>query len=117
MSEVASHIREILANLPARPGVYLMKNAQGEVIYVGKAVNLRNRVRSYFHKGTREGPERDKTVRLVQQIADIEFIVVASELEALLAEINLIKAHQPRFNIRLKDDKRYPYIGPILFLR
>ncbi|MBN1311910.1 MAG: excinuclease ABC subunit UvrC [Anaerolineae bacterium] len=110
MTEVAPHIKQILANLPSRPGVYLMKNAQGEVIYVGKAVNLRNRVRSYFHKSTREGPQYDKTVRLAQQITDIEFIVVASELEALLTEINLIKAHQPRFNVRLKDDKRYPYI-------
>lgn len=110
MSEVNPHIKEILANLPARPGVYLMKNTQGQVVYVGKAVNLRNRVRSYFHKSTLDGPQYDKTVRLVQQIADIEFIVVASELEALLTEINLIKAHQPRYNIRLKDDKRYPYI-------
>lgn len=110
MTEISPHIKEILKNLPTRPGVYLMKDAQGTVIYVGKAVNLRNRVRSYFHRAVAEGPLYEKTTRLVQNIADIEFIVVDSELEALLTEINLIKAHKPFYNIRLKDDKRYPYI-------
>ncbi len=104
------HLQEILKNLPTRPGVYLMKDAGGQVIYVGKAVNLRNRVRSYFHAAIRNGPQYEKTTRLVQAIADVEFIVVDSELEALLTEINLIKAHRPHFNVRLKDDKRYPYI-------
>ena len=99
-------IKQILKNLPAKPGVYIHKNAQGKVIYVGKAVNLKNRVRSYFHKSVHDG----KTLRLVKEIADIEFIVAESELEALLLENTLIKKHQPRFNIRLKDDKRYPYI-------
>lgn len=101
-------IEQILKNLPAKPGVYIHKNAQGKVIYVGKAVNLKNRVRSYFHKSaTITSP---KTRRLVEEIADIDFIVAESELEALLLENTLIKKHQPRYNVRLKDDKRYPYI-------
>ncbi len=103
----SAKIKEILKNLPAKPGVYLHKNAQDKVIYVGKAVNLRNRVRSYFHKSAQSSP---KTRRLVEEIADIEFIVAESELEALLLENTLIKQHQPRYNVRLKDDKRYPYI-------
>jgi len=97
----------ILDSLPTKPGVYLYKNAAGKVIYVGKAVNLRARVRSYFHKSAQHTP---KTWRLVQEIADIEFIVAGSELEALLLENTLIKKHQPRYNVLLKDDKRYPYI-------
>ncbi|MFQ5613872.1 MAG: excinuclease ABC subunit UvrC [Anaerolineae bacterium] len=101
------NLPEILKNLPARPGVYLFKNAANKVIYVGKAVNLRNRVRSYFHKSAQHTP---KTFRLVQEITHIEFIVSDSELEALLLENTLIKKHQPRYNVRLKDDKRYPYI-------
>ncbi len=84
-----------------------MKNTTGEIIYVGKAINLRNRVRSYFHSSA----ELDaKTRQLVRRIADIEWILVGSELEALILEMNLIKKHRPRYNIRLKDDKRYPYI-------
>lgn len=87
-----------------------MKDSGGQVIYVGKAINLRSRVRSYFQPSTITSLPYSKTVKLIQQVADIEIIVVASELEALLAEINLIKAHQPHYNVRLKDDKRYPYI-------
>lgn len=98
---------EILESLPTKPGVYLYKSAAGKVIYVGKAVNLRARVRSYFHQSAQHAP---KIRRLVEEIADIEFIVAGSELEALLLENNLIKKHQPRYNVRLKDDKRYPYI-------
>ena len=79
----------------------------GKVIYVGKAVNLRNRVRSYFHASSQQHP---KTRRLVQRIADLEWIVVGSELEALILEMQLIKRYRPRYNVRLKDDKRYPYI-------
>lgn len=109
MTVAPSHIREIINNLPTRPGVYLMKDAQGEVIYVGKAVNLRSRVRSYFQPSNLRD-KHSKTARLVEQVADVEFIVVDTELEALLTEINLIKAHKPHFNVRLKDDKRYPYI-------
>jgi excinuclease ABC subunit C len=103
---VSESVRGKLKRLPTKPGVYLMKNASGEIIYVGKAVNLRSRVRSYF----RASVESPKTKRLVKHIADVEFIVTASELEALILECNLIKKHRPKYNVRLKDDKRYPYI-------
>lgn len=102
-----THLQQLLNALPERPGCYLFKDEQGEVIYVGKAVNLRNRVRSYFHASAQQHP---KTRRLVQRIADLEWIVVGSELEALILEMQLIKRHRPRYNVRLKDDKRYPYI-------
>jgi excinuclease ABC subunit C len=102
-----SKFAEVLDNLPTKPGVYIYKNESGKVIYVGKAVNLRARVRSYFHHSAQQ---THKIRRLVEEIANIDFIVAASELEALLLENNLIKKHQPRFNVRLKDDKRYPYI-------
>ncbi len=102
-----SQLKEQLSSIPAKPGVYLMKDENGRVIYVGKAVNLRNRVRSYFHASADRSP---KTHYLKQDIADLDFIVTASELEALILECNLIKKYQPRYNVRLKDDKRYPYI-------
>jgi len=106
MKGVNEHIQAILDTLPTRPGCYLYKNSNGEIIYVGKAINLRNRVRSYFH-----GSDHDfKTRQLVKNIAHIDWIVVDSELEALILEMNLIKKHRPRYNIKLKDDKRYPYI-------
>lgn len=100
-------IQQKLDTLPTNPGVYLMKNQGGEIIYVGKAINLRNRVRSYFHAPNGQDP---KTWRLVQDIRDIEFIITESELEALVLECNLIKKYKPHYNIRLKDDKRYPYV-------
>lgn len=96
-----------LAALPTSPGVYLMKNEAGEIIYVGKAVNLRNRVRSYFQKSAGHSL---KVQVMVEQIADFEYIVTDSEVEALILENNLIKEHSPRYNVRLKDDKTYPYI-------
>ena len=107
MIELSDHIQGILKTLPEKPGVYIMKNAAGEIIYVGKAIILKNRVRSYFQE---RGDQSHKTRKMVSQIADLEWIVVGSELEALILEMNLIKKHRPRFNIRLKDDKRYPYI-------
>ena len=100
------YLEATLNTLPAKPGVYIMKDASGKVIYVGKAISLRNRVRSYFHNSV----VHPRTSKLVQHIADIEWIVVGSELEALILEMNLIKKHRPHFNVRLKDDKRYPYI-------
>lgn len=104
---VKDNIQSILGSLPTKPGCYLMKSGEGKVIYVGKAINLRNRVRSYFHVSTQHS---HKTKELVKRIEDIEWIVVGSELEALILEMNLIKRHRPRYNVRLKDDKRYPYI-------
>ncbi|WP_225734594.1 excinuclease ABC subunit UvrC [Tepidiforma bonchosmolovskayae] len=106
-STISEKLRKQLAALPARPGVYIMRNAAGEVIYVGKAARLRDRVRSYF--GSPHGLE-PKTRALREQIDDFEYIVVSSPAEALLLEAALIKRHQPFFNIRLKDDKRYPYL-------
>jgi len=100
-------IDTILGSLPESPGCYLMKDESGKIIYVGKAINLKNRVRSYFQKSN---DHSFKTRRMVENIRDIEWIVVASELEALILEMNLIKEHRPFYNVRLKDDKRYPYI-------
>jgi excinuclease ABC subunit C len=106
-NKAPEHLQEKLDTLPTKPGVYLMKGANGSILYVGKAVNLRARVRSYFHASAGHSPKID---RLVASIADIDFIVTASELEALILESNLIKRHKPKYNVRLKDDKRYPYI-------
>jgi excinuclease ABC subunit C len=105
--QVAEALKAKLDTLPAKPGCYLMKDAEGNVIYVGKAVNLRARVRSYFQAAAGPSP---KTTRLVAHIADLEWIVTPSELEALILENNLIKRHRPRYNVRLRDDKTYPYI-------
>jgi excinuclease ABC subunit C len=105
--ETSDHIQDILNSVPDQPGCYLMKNREGTVIYVGKAINLRSRVRSYFHASAHKNP---RTSQLVSRIEDIEWIIVGSELEALILEMNLIKEYQPRFNVQLKDDKRYPYI-------
>ena len=106
-STISEKIRKQLAALPARPGVYLMRNAKGEVIYVGKAAKLKDRVRSYFGSPHMMEP---KTLALRQHIDDFEYIVVGNAGEALILEATLIKRHQPFFNIRLKDDKRYPYL-------
>jgi len=96
-----------IRTIPAEPGVYLYKNAEGEVIYVGKAKNLRSRVASYFHEGRWED---SKTGTLVREAVDVDYIVVANNKEALALENNLIKQRKPRFNILLRDDKTYPYV-------
>lgn len=101
------HLAPILESIPAKPGCYLMKDKSDRVIYVGKAVHLRNRVRSYFHASATHTP---KITEMVANVAGIEWIIVGSELEALILEMNLIKRHKPKYNVRLKDDKRYPYI-------
>lgn len=103
----SSAVEEKLQNLPNQPGVYLYRNEKGKVIYVGKAKNLRSRVRSYFQDSRNLAP---RTRRLVQQIHDLDTIIVDSEVEALILEANLIKEHRPRYNVFLKDDKSYPYI-------
>jgi excinuclease ABC subunit C len=104
---VSSVIKEQLNRMPHRPGVYLMRDAGKAILYVGKANDLHNRVRSYF-VASPQLPE--KTARLVAQIADIDFFVASSEQEALILENNLIKQYHPRFNVRLKDDKTFPYL-------
>ena len=99
-------IEEKLSTLPENPGVYLMKNSNGKIIYVGKAVVLKNRVRQYFRKN-------EKTARIekmVSLIHDFEYIITDTEDEALILECNLIKKYKPKFNVLLKDDKTYPYI-------
>jgi len=104
---ISEKLRKQLAALPARPGVYIMRNAAGDVIYVGKAAKLKDRVRSYFGSPHMMEP---KTRALREHIEDFEYIVVGNAGEALILEATLIKRHQPFFNIRLKDDKRYPYL-------
>ena len=94
--------------LPAEPGIYIMKNRDGQVIYIGKAKSLRSRVRSYFQASAHDGRRQFKA--LVRNIADLDYIVTATEQEALILEATQIKTHKPRYNIHLKDDKKYPYI-------
>ena len=101
------NVEETLATLPKRPGVYIMKDSSGEIIYIGKASCLKNRVRSYFQSSKNHSP---KVKRMVSRIDQIELMVTDSELEALILECNLIKKHRPHYNIKLKDDKNYPYI-------
>src|SRR3954466_15844937 len=107
MSDRSERLKARLKELPDRPGVYMHKNAEGEVIYVGKARNLKNRVGSYvLGRGARDS----KTMSLINEIDSIDFVTTNNELEAILLENNLIKTHQPRYNILLRDDKSYPYI-------
>ncbi len=105
-----SKIEEILSRLPESPGIYMMLDRDREIIYIGKARSLKKRVTSYFRKTGQDA----KTGVLVKNIRDIEYIATDTEIEALLLENNLIKKHKPKFNIRLKDDKRYPYIAVTL---
>lgn len=98
-------LEEKLKLLPDKPGCYQMRNVNNEIIYVGKAKNLKNRVRSYFH-----GAHNAKTTRLVSEIVDFTYVITGSELEALVLEINMIKEHSPKYNISLMDDKTYPYV-------
>src|SRR5690554_2918823 len=100
-------LQEKLGLVPDNPGVYLFKNKNGEVIYVGKAKSLRRRVFSYFQSGDKDSP---KTRLLVANIADLEYMLVDTEMEAFMLELNLIHKYKPRYNIRLKDDKHYPFI-------
>jgi excinuclease ABC subunit C len=107
---VTPKLKATLANLPNRPGVYLMRDNRGEVVYVGKAQSLRNRVRSYWQKQAIAPLEGHRIRNVVDRIADVEYTITDSVSEALLLEANLIKRYRPRFNVRLKDDKSYPYI-------
>ena len=100
-------LAEKLKSLPTSAGIYLHKDESGKILYVGKAKNLRNRVRSYFQSSRNMD---GKTRQLVKRIADFEFIVVDNEVEALVLESNLIKKHKPRFNVLLKDDTQFPHL-------
>ena len=107
VSETKTHLKEVLDRLPTEPGIYQMLDADGRVLYVGKAIDLRSRVRSYFQSGR---VSQVRTDAMVERVADVSTIIVRNEAEALLLECNLIKQHQPYYNIRLKDDKKYPYL-------
>ncbi len=100
-------IQSVLNSLPHKPGIYLMKDVQGTILYVGKAISLYNRVRSYFQESTDLSP---KNRSMVAKIDDIEFLVVKNEVEALVLESNYIKQYRPKYNVLLRDDKSYPYI-------
>ena len=100
-------LNEKIKNIPTKPGVYQFKNDVGEIIYIGKAKNLRTRVRSYFQKNKYQTP---KNQSMIKRITDLDWIVVSTEVEALLTEANLVKKHKPHYNINLKDDKSFPYI-------
>ena len=102
-------IHKRLEELPSRPGVYLMKNAAGKIIYVGKAKVLAHRVRSYFDGKPKPGHRA--AMLMLPYIHDIEWIVTDTEQEAFILEANLIRKHKPHYNVRLKDDKHYPYIA------
>lgn len=106
MSDILS-LEDKLKNLPENPGVYIMRDEANGIIYVGKAINLKNRVKQYFQSSRGHSP---KVVAMVERIRDLEYIITDTELEALILECNLIKKHRPRYNILLKDDKQYPYI-------
>src|SRR5258708_4296100 len=108
MLAVADRVHEQLKSLPAKPGVYLFRDEPGDVLYIGKAKSLRSRVRSYFQK---TGDGRAQIRQLAGRVADVEVIVTGSEVEALHLEQNLVKRHRPPFNVRLRDDKSFPYIA------
>jgi len=106
-AEMTSIKQNQIKQIPTKPGVYFFKDLDNEIIYIGKAKNLRNRVRSYFQKSKHQSA---KNISLIKRIANVEWLVVRSEVEALLTEANLIKQHQPHYNVSLKDDKSFPYI-------
>ena len=106
-AEMTSIKKNQIKQIPTKPGVYFFKDVDSEIIYIGKAKNLRNRVRSYFQKSKHQSA---KNISLIKRIANVEWLVVRSEVEALLTEANLIKQHQPHYNVSLKDDKSFPYI-------
>ena len=110
MTNPSTRLKNKVANLPNKPGAYMMKDRSGEIIYVGKALSLKKRVSSYFSRTDRD----PKTSILTKNIRDIDYIVTDSEIEALILESTLIKEHKPKFNVQLKDDKRYPYIAVTL---
>ncbi|HEX2221040.1 MAG TPA: GIY-YIG nuclease family protein, partial [Candidatus Limnocylindria bacterium] len=106
-AERDARLRAVTARLPTRPGVYLMKDAAGRVLYVGKADSLRHRVRSYF--GSKTALD-SRILRMTEQVTDVDYILTDTVSEAFLLENNLIKEHRPRFNVRLRDDKTYPFV-------
>lgn len=104
---ISQEVKDKLKELPDLPGVYIMRNSSDEIIYVGKAINLKNRVRQYFDNNKNKGA---KVLAMVSHIDHFEYIIVENEVEALVLESNLIKKNRPKYNIVLRDDKQYPYI-------
>ena len=107
IQRISKMIKNKVKQIPTKPGVYFFKDESGEIIYIGKAKQLRNRVRSYFQQSKHQSA---KYISMIKRITDVEWLVVRSEVEALLTEANLIKKHQPHYNVSLKDDKSFPYI-------
>ena len=107
MRPMHEHLSGKIKNLSQKPGVYIMKDKTGKIIYIGKAKVLKNRVSQYFHDAPKDNI---KTERMVSNIHDFDYIVTDTELEALVLECNLIKLHKPKYNILLKDDKNFPYL-------
>ena len=105
MQDIAK-IKKIISNIPFEPGIYMMKDENGKIIYVGKAISLRKRVRQYFQKNNKSA----RIAKMVTLVDDISYIVTKNEVEALVLECNYIKENRPKFNVMLKDDKSYPYI-------
>src|SRR2546428_5240502 len=108
LGPVEDRVKNLLKSLPAKPGVYLFRDTAGAVLYIGKAKSLRPRIRSYFQRG---GDGRMGIAQMVARVADVEVIVTGNEVEALHLEQNLVKRHRPPFNVRLRDDKSFPYIA------
>src|SRR5271163_2629456 len=109
MKTVSEELKKLLAGVPQAPGVYLFKDDQAEIIYIGKAVSLRQRMRSYFNDNAWR--ERPKLAVMMPKVGSFDFIITNGEKEALLLEANLVRQHMPRYNVALKDDKRYPWLA------
>lgn len=107
LRDIIKIMLEKLAIIPSKPGVYALKNGKDRILYVGKAKDLRHRLKSYFQKSTRLDTRK---TAMIKNVKDFSYIVTDSELEALVLEANLIKQHRPRFNVVLRDDKNYPYL-------
>ncbi|MBT3224531.1 MAG: GIY-YIG nuclease family protein, partial [Proteobacteria bacterium] len=106
--EARRKLHEVVDHLPAQPGVYLMRGRDGTIIYIGKAKSLKSRVRSYFTPNAFDG--RAQFLALVHSVWSLDYIVTDNEVEALVLEANLVKLHKPRYNVTLKDDKKYPFV-------
>src|SRR5438105_6600781 len=109
LAPMEDRVKKLLSSVPAKPGVYLFRDERGDLLYVGKAKSLRPRVRSYFQRSSSD--TRATIAQLPGRVSDIEVIVTGSEVEALHLEQNLVKRHRPPFNVRLRDDKPFPYIA------
>ena len=113
IQRISKMMKNKIKQIPTKPGVYFFKDELGKIIYIGKAKQLRNRVRSYFQQSKHQSA---KNISMIKRITDVEWLVVRSEVEALLTEANLIKKHQPHYNVSLKDDKSFAKASKLLFI-